>query len=163
MQFLSNVVAKCTHSFAKSLSLAPLLSNHSFHLRFSGPTHAPPCFIKPSHPSQKHPHKRTTLSFVCPKVRTTSYSHQVICIKVLFSITDSSWLCQEEKKGRRRNGVLCPTIWIPHGRRGVCCVCLKHHYYACNVSQVRETLGRGSYFTQNHHLQLIDEIFRHDE
>lgn len=100
MQFLSNVVAKCTHSFAKSLSLAPLLSNHSFHLRFSGPTHAPPCFIKPSHPSQKHPHKRTTLSFVCPKVRTTSYSHQVICIKVLFSITDSSWLCQEEKKKR---------------------------------------------------------------
>lgn len=98
MQFLSNVVAKCTHSFAKSLSLAPLLSNHSFHLRFSGPTHAPPCFIKPSHPSQKHPHKRTTLSFVCPKVRTTSYSHQVICIKVLFSITDSSWLCQEGEK-----------------------------------------------------------------
>ena len=50
--------------------LAPLLNNHSFHLQFPA-THAPPCFIKPSHPSQKHPHKRTTLLFVCLKTRGT--------------------------------------------------------------------------------------------
>lgn len=50
--------------------LAPLLNNHSFHLQFPA-THAPPCFAEPSHPSQKHPHKRTTLLFVCLKTRGT--------------------------------------------------------------------------------------------
>lgn len=88
--------------------LAPLLNNHSFHLQFPA-THAPPCFIKPSHPSQKHPHKRTTLLFVCPETRGTLnhflFIGGVICMKTLSPFSDSERLCQHRKQ-ERLEGVL---------------------------------------------------------
>lgn len=69
---LSSTAAATTYIvyplFLQTTQLALLLNSHSFHLQFPA-THAPPCFIKPSHPSQKHPYKRTTLLFVCLKTR----------------------------------------------------------------------------------------------
>lgn len=38
---------------------------------------------------------------------TTSYSHQVICIKVLFPFSDSSCLCQEGGGGEEGGGLEC--------------------------------------------------------
>lgn len=85
--------------FFKPSQLALLLNNHSFQLQFPA-THAAPCFIKPSHPSQKHPSKRTTLLFVCLKTRGT-LSHFLFISgnlhEVLFPFSDSQQLCQHRK------------------------------------------------------------------
>lgn len=67
--------------------LALFLNNHSFQLQLPA-AHAS-LFIRPFHPSIKHPHRRTTLLFVCPKTRGTP-SHLLFTLghlhEVLFSL-----------------------------------------------------------------------------
>lgn len=89
---------------------------------------------------------------------TTSYSHQVICIKVLFPFSDSSCLCQEGGGG----GLEC----CAHHSESLTCVLwsvskfLNASLLCMQVSKVTETEG---HLDQNPHLQLIDESFPHDE